>query len=196
MTRLIKENTLPPLAGRKPIVKNKLLTASVAGALALLTVPAPADVIVSQTRNGNFIFNIDVNNGDTETVVPLDNAGLLQSVTLAVPANARFIVSYTAECAVDSRLTGASFNLDITAVNQATGLGIVLPPTNTAGEEDAFCTSNGNGFDGLAMNAVNAVAVNLPAGNYRIAVGASLPLSQFGEFVRGLLGDSSLIIWQ
>lgn len=179
------------------MLKNKLLTASVAGALALLTVPAPADVIVSQTRNGDFIFAIDANNGDTETVVPLDNAGLLQSVTLAVPANARFIVSYTAECAVDSRIPGASLNLDIRVVNQATGLGGALPPTNTAGEEDAFCTSDGTpGFNSFAMNAVNAVSVNLAPGNYRIEVRASLPLSQFGELVRGRLGDSSLIIWQ
>ena len=60
----MKKITLSPLGGRKPTLKNKLLTASVAVALVLLTALAQADVIVSHTRNGNFIFNVDVNNGD------------------------------------------------------------------------------------------------------------------------------------
>lgn len=170
------------------------VSAGVAIALALaLAAPAHADVLIAHTRNGDFVFTIDVNNGDTQTVVPIDNTGRAQSGALLVPANSRFIVSYTAECDVDSTFTNArvSVNLDILAVNQATGLPIVLPPTN--GDQDAFCTGDSRpGFDGPNMNTVTAVAVSIPAGTYRIEVRASVQGAN--GYGTGWLGDSSLII--
>ena len=168
------------------------LSAAVALAVALAT-PAQADVLIAHTRTGDFVFTIDVNNGDTQTVVPLDNTGRVQSGALIVPVNSRFIVSYTAECDVDSTFTNArvSVNLDILAVNQATGLPIALPPTN--GDQDAFCTGDSRpGFDGPNMNTVSAVAVNIPAGTYRIEVRASVQGAN--GYGTGMLGDSSLLI--
>jgi hypothetical protein len=117
----------------------------------------------------------------------------LQSGALIVPANSRFIVSYTAECDADSTFTNArvSVSLDILAVNQATGFAIALPPTN--GDQDAFCTGDSKpGFDGANMNTVTAVALNIPAATYRIEVRASVQGAN--GYGTGFPGDSSLII--
>jgi hypothetical protein len=176
------------------MLKKTRATAGVAVALALLAAaPALADVLISHTRSGDFVFTIDVNNGDTQTIVPLDNTGRAQSGSLVVPPNSRFIVSYTAECDADSTFTNArvSVNLDIFAVNQATGVMIALPPTT--GDQDAFCTGdNRPGFDGPDMNTVTALAANIPAGTYRIEVRASV--TGANGYGTGWLGDSSLII--
>ena len=56
--------------------QQRCFSASVAVALALaLAAPAQADVLITHTRAGDFVFAIDVNNGDTQTVVPLDDTG-------------------------------------------------------------------------------------------------------------------------
>ena len=108
----------------------------------------------------------------------------------------RFIVSYTAECAVASPTTGTkvTLNVDIVAINQANGVTIELPPTN--GDQDFFCTSDSGPFANgpTTMNAVNAVAVKIPAGTYRIAVRANVQGAN--GFGTGRLGDSSLVVWQ
>jgi hypothetical protein len=176
------------------MLRKTRVCAGIAVALVLaLAAQASADVLLAHTRNGDFVFTIDVNNGDTQTVVPIDNAGRTQSGALVVPANSRFIVTYTAECDVDSTFTNTrvAVNLDILAVNQATGLPIALPPTN--GDQDAFCTGDSRpGFDGPDMNTVTALAVNIPPGTYRIEVRASVQGAN--GFGTGWLGDSSLII--
>ena len=174
--------------------QQRCFSAGVAGALALaLAAPAQADVLITHTRADDFVFTIDVNNGNIQTAVPLDDTGRTQSGGLIVPVNSRFIVSYTAECDVDSMFTNArvSVSLDILAVNQATGVAIALPPTT--GDKDAFCSGdNRPGFDGPDMNTVTAVAINIPAGTYRIEVRASVQGAN--GFGTGLLGDSSLIV--
>jgi hypothetical protein len=72
------------------MLKKTRVTTGVAVALALLAAaPTRADVLIAHTRNGDFTFTIDVNNGDTQRVVPLDNTGRGQSGALARTATAR-----------------------------------------------------------------------------------------------------------
>lgn len=164
----------------------RTLLAALLGTLALTAaVPARADHFIAMTRLNNFNTI-----GAGGTLVPLNDFGALATPAFAVAAGTRFIVSYTAECAQNAAGVFGYVNVDIRALNIATGAVTVLPPTNSPG--DAFCSSNNvAGFDGWSMNAVNAVATGLPAGNYRIQV--------FARTVNGgtgWLGDSSLIVWR
>jgi hypothetical protein len=165
-----------------------LWKASVASALALLgATHASADALIALTRPGNFTFAFPA-----RPPVPI-GPGVFTTPAFFNAAGQRFLVLYTAECAVSAAAGNSStwLDVDIRAVNIATGVVTVLPPT--VGVADAFCTSNGTvAFDGWHMNAVNAVGgANLPAGNYRIEVRAGL--SGAGQ---GSLGDSSLTVWR
>ncbi|WP_157272320.1 hypothetical protein [Azohydromonas aeria] len=166
--------------------KTRTLLAALLGVAALTAaVPARADHFIAMTRGTNFSGF-----GAAGVLVPLDLTGATSSPAFFVAAGSRFIVSYTAECANNAAGVGSWVDVDIRAINTATGAVTVLPPTNSGG--DAFCTSNNvAGYDGWAMSAVNAVATNLPQGNYRIQV-----LARTVGGGLGWLGDSSLIVWR
>lgn len=87
-------------------------------------------------------------------------------------AGQRFVVTYSAECAVDAPAGDASswVDVDIQVVNDAGAVVSTLAPT--VGSADAFCSANGTvGLDGWSTNSVTAVSPgNLPAGNFRVQV--------------------------
>ncbi|MES2354603.1 MAG: hypothetical protein V4568_09420 [Pseudomonadota bacterium] len=168
-------------------MKQLFWKASVTSVLALLAATeASADAIISHTRAGNFTFA-----GPGPAAVPIA-PGVFQTPAFANAASQRFLVLYTAECSVDAANQGTWLDLDIQAVNVATGAVTVLAPT--VGTSDAFCTSNGTaGQDNWHMNAVNAVGGGgLPAGNYVIRVVGKVQ----GGAGQGWLGDSSLTVWR
>lgn len=152
---------------------------------------ASADALVAVTRSGNITFT----NTGAATAKALDSGGGTNSPRFYNEANQRFIVSYTAECAVNAAAgnTTTWIDLDIVAVNTATLAEFTLPPT--VGSADAFCSSNGTAglaADGWAMNAVNAVGgANMPAGYYIVQVRGRVSAAGTGH-----LGDSSLVVWR
>ncbi|WP_157991343.1 hypothetical protein [Caldimonas tepidiphila] len=155
---------------------------------------ASADTLSAQTRNGNFTFQ----NAQGQVNVPVA-PGTFESPTFAFIQGERLVVSYTAECAVaggnnnqNNNSANIWMDLDIVARNVTTNVITVLPPTN--GNNDAFCSVNHTPQnDGWQMNAVNAVALNLPTGIYRVEVRARL---RGNGATSGHLGDSSLIVWK
>jgi hypothetical protein len=162
---------------------------AVAAVLGLLAATqASADAFIAIGRAGNFTFG----SAAGQVAVPI-GAGVFQTPVFFNAAGQRFIVSYTAECAVAAAAGNAStwLNLDVRAVNAGTGQVFVLTPTG--GALDAFCTSNGTaGNDGWHMSAVNAIGgPGMPAGNYRVQVRARLSGAGTGH-----LGDSSLVVWR
>lgn len=126
---------------------------------------ASAHSIIAQTGVGNFIFN-----AGTPTI-----PGTLTPF-FANPAGARFIVTFTAECAVNAPAgnTTAWTDVDILVLNAAGAIAATLAPT--AGNLGAFCSSDGSlGLSGWASNSVTAVGgAGLVAGNYRVLVRARL----------------------
>lgn len=167
---------------------SRTVLAALLGAAALAAaVPAQAEILVTMSRPGNFA---GITAGGQ--LMPLTPAGANQTPAFFVPAGSRFLVSYTAECANDAATTSSWVSLDIRAVNVATGAITVLPPTNVAGSQDAFCTSNGTaGYDGWTTTTVIATGVQLPAGNYRLQVYARTVNGG-----SGWLSDSSLTVWR
>jgi hypothetical protein len=149
---------------------------------------ASADSFIALARAGNFTFA----SAAGQVAVPI-GAGVFQTPAFFNAAGQRFIVSYTAECAVAAAAGNTStwLDLDVRAVNLATGAVFVLPPT--VGGADAFCTSNGTAADdGWNMTAVNAIGgAGMPAGNYVVQVRARLSGAGTGH-----LGDSSLVVWR
>jgi hypothetical protein len=87
-------------------------------------------------------------------------------------AGQRFVVTYSAECAVSAPAgdTASWVDVDIQVLNEAGAVVSTLAPT--VGSADAFCSANGTvGFDGWSTNSVTAVSPgNLPAGNFRVQV--------------------------
>jgi hypothetical protein len=168
------------------ITWRKSAIAAVLGLLA--ATQASADALVAIGRAGNFTFS----SASGQVAVPI-GAGVFQTPAFFNAAGQRFIVSYTAECAVAAAagVTSTWLDLDVRAVNIGTGQVFVLTPTG--GSLDALCTSNGTaGNDGWQMNAVNAIGgPGMPAGNYVVQVRARL--SGVGT---GHLGDSSLVVWR
>lgn len=167
------------------IQQHGLKAALVAVAGLMAASQASADALIGMTRAGNFTFAAPV-------TVPIA-AGVTSSPAFFNAAGQRFIVSYTAECAVAAAAgnTTTWMDLNVVAINIATGAVFTLAPT--VGTLDAFCTSNGTvGNDGWSMNAVNAIGgAGMPAGNYRVQVRARLSGAGTGH-----LGDSSLIVWR
>lgn len=161
--------------------------AAVAALAAMAAGTASADTLSAQTRSGNFTFTSQQQQGPVNVPVA---PGIFTSPVFAHIQGERLIVSYTAECAVSGPGTTRWLDLNIVARNVTTNAVQVLPPT--AGTQDALCTSNGTPTaDGWQMNAVNAVAANLPTGLYRIELQARLSGPGTGH-----LGDSSLIVWK
>ena len=168
------------------ITLRKRAIAAVLGLLA--ATQASADAFIAIGRPGNFTFS----SASGTVAVPI-GAGVFQTPAFFNFAGQRFIVSYTAECAVAAAagVTSTWLDVDVRAVNIGTGQVFVLTPTG--GTLDALCTSNGTaGSDGWQMNAVNAIGgPGMPAGNYVVQVRARLSGAGSGH-----LGDTSLVVWR
>ena len=167
---------------RVGIFSKAFLTACVLGHMALA---ANADVVRTATSVVPFNFP-----PGPLFAVPSMIAGPFPNA-----ANERFVVTYSAECAVVAAANNSSayIDIDIVVLNPAGAVVYTLVPT--VGANDAFCSANGTAaLDGLGMHAITAIANNhnLPAGNYRVQVrsranaGATL----------GYLGERSLVVWR
>ena len=164
-------------------IKNTLRRCVFAGALAALaSTQASADVITATAAVGNWQFA-----GAAQVPIPGMTSGLF-----ANPLNRRFVVIFSSECAVNAAAgsSAAWSDIDIVLMNAAGAVVSTLAPT--AGNLDAFCSSNGTaGFDGWASNSVMAVAgAGLPAGIYRVQVRARLNNGATG----GWFGERSLAV--
>lgn len=137
-----------------------------AAALAVAAVgAAQAHTLAAVTAVGNYIFNAGV------PVLPGMTTPLF-----ANGAGQRFIVTFSAECAVNAPAGShiAYTDVDIVVLNAAGAVVQTLPPT--AGNLGAFCAANGTvGVDGWHANSVTAIGgAGLPVGNYRVQVRARL----------------------
>jgi hypothetical protein len=103
-------------------------------------------------------------------------------------AGQRFVVTFSAECAVNAPAgnTTTYTDIDIEVLNAAGVLVQVLTPT--VFNSDAFCTANGTaGFDGWVRPSATVVGgVGLPQGDYRVRVrarvnGAAGATASYGE---------------
>jgi len=156
---------------------------AIAGALAALaSTQASADVLRSVAAVGNWQFA-----GAAQVPIPG-----MTTPFFANPLNGRFVVIFSAECAVNAA-AGSSMawsDVDIVLLNAAGAVVQTLAPT--AGSLDAFCSSNGTaGFDGWSANSVMGVAgPGLAAGNYRVQVRARLNNGATG----GWFGERSLAV--
>jgi len=176
---------IQPLRGIIMAIKSLLRRLALVGALGVMAASqASAHSFIAVSRMGNFTFPA------AGAMVPIAGAAVVTPI-FANPANARFIVSYNAECAVAAAAGNTStwMDIDVRAINAVTGAVFTLTPT--AGGLDAFCTSNGTAAnDGWQRVVVNAIGgVGMPAGNYRIQIRARLSGAGTGH-----LGDTSLIV--
>lgn len=105
--------------------------------------------------------------------------------------NQRFVVTFSAECAVlaPAGNTSAPTDVDIVVLN-AFGL-VVQTLAPTFGAADTFCSANGTPvFDGFVRPSVTVVGgLGLPAGNYRIQVRARVPIPFQASY-----GERSLVV--
>ena len=167
--------------------RTRLASRLAAGVLGLAAATqSSAGPIIGLTNPNDFSF------GTILVSVPIA-AGVFQTPVFFNGFNQRFVVSYTAECAVTAAAGNTTTFVDLTirAINVLTGAVTVLAPT--AGGSDAFCISNGTAAaDGWAMHTVHAIGgVGMPAGNYRVEV-----LARLSGPGTGNLDDSTLIVWQ
>lgn len=168
-------------------LRKRLVSRVAAGVLGLAAaIQASASPIIALTNPNDFSFST------VQVPVPIA-AGVFQTPIFFNALNQRFVVSYTAECAVSAAAGDTTTFVDLTirAVNALTGVVTVLAPT--VGTTDAFCSANGTaGYDGWAMHTVHAIGgVGLPAGNYRVEV-----LARLSGPGAGNLDDSTLIVWR
>lgn len=143
-----------------------------------------AHVITTQVNGVNWPFAVA-----GQVVIPSMTTGFFFN-----PAGARFVVTFSSECAVAAPAgnTSAWTDVDIVVLNAANVVVATLPPT--VGAFDAFCASNGTPpSDGWESNQVTAVGgTNLPAGNYRVQVRARLN----GGATGGWFGERALVVWR
>ena len=119
----------------------------------------------------------------------------MQSNVFTKPANARLIITFSAECAVDAPAgnPNAWMDVDIVLLNATTNA-VVYTAAPTAGAADAFCSSTGTaGFGHWATHTVQAlIPWNFAAGSYKAAVKARLNNGGTG----GWLGERMLTVMQ
>jgi hypothetical protein len=154
------------------------------GSIALLAATqasADAIAVVTNAANYTFVAGWPIVPG---TVTP----------AFANLVGQRFLVTFSAECAVNAPAGNntAWLDVDIVVRNAAGAIVATLAPTVGAG--DAFCSSNGTpGFDGWATQSITAVGgAGLPAGVYSVAVRARLNNGATG----GWLGERSTVVWR
>jgi hypothetical protein len=118
---------------------------------------------------------------------------LIQSLNFANAAGQRFVVTFSAECAVAAPAgnTTAWTDVDVQVVNAATGL-VVQTLSPSIGTADAFCSANGTAvYDGWVRGSITlAGGLGLPAGVYRIQV-----IGRLNNLATGAsYGDRALVI--
>lgn len=161
-------------------IRKHLRRVAIVGALAAVAAgSASAHLITSQAAPGNFIFA-----GGPIPLPGMTTAAFLNG------ANQRFVVTFSAECAVNAPAGNFSWFTDVDVVVLDAAGAVVQTLSPTAGAADAFCTANGtNVFDGWSRNSVTAVGgLGLAAGNYRVQVRGRVPLGQ------AWYGDRALVV--
>jgi hypothetical protein len=154
---------------------------SAAAVLALFAAaPASAQLITSQAGPGNFVF-AGFQPLPNMTTAPFFNA-----------ANQRFVVTFSAECAVNAAAGDyvANTDVDVVVLDAATGE-VLQELAQTSGNTDVFCSANGTaGFDGWARNSVTVVGgLGLAAGFIQVRVRARTN----GAF-QAWYGDRALVV--
>jgi hypothetical protein len=146
-------------------IRNRLTTLAAALTLAAAAGGAQAHTVTAVTAVGNFVFAAGV------PIIPGATTPLFANA-----AGQRFVVIFSAECAVNAPAgnTTAWTDVDIVVLNAAGAVVQVLAPT--AGNQGAFCAADGSaGLSGWSANSVTAVGgPGLAAGNYRVQVRARL----------------------
>jgi hypothetical protein len=169
------------MEGKVMNIRKKKILVAAASALALVTVagPATAAVLASTNNSANFTFT-------TGTPTLLSTAGFFLN------ANESFVVTFSAECAVDAAAGNSSAwtDIDIQLVNAAGAVVATLLPTS--GSADAFCTSNGTvGFDGWTTASMTLSASVAPAGVYSVRV-----LGRLNFGTGAWYGERSLVVYR
>lgn len=164
-------------------IRKQVTRIAAVAALGLLAAgSASATYLTHQAAAGNHVFG-----GAAQ--VPLLG---MTSVAFANAANQRFVVIFSAECAVTAPAGNMSAwtDIDIVVLNAAGAVVQTLAPT--LGNGDAFCSSNGSAaFDGWSANSVTAVGgVGLAAGVYQVQVRGRLN----NGAINASYGDRSLVI--
>jgi hypothetical protein len=153
-----------------------------AGVIAVaVAIPAHATIKAHLTRPGNYTFAQGTNNP-----VPLAAGNVL---SLGFSGSGKWIITYSAECAVSAAAGNSStwMSLEIRVD------GVAVAPTDVAGNQDAFCTSNGTaGADGWSNNTIIVVTPALALGPHVVEVRASIINGIAGT--SGWLGDSTILI--
>ncbi len=146
---------------------------------------ASAAVIVAQTAVGNVIITLPI----TTAFVPGVTTG-----PFAFGPGQRFIVTFTAECAVNAPAgnTTAWTDVDLQVYDASNALVVTLSPTS--GNADAFCSADGSaGLSGWRSSSVTAVGPsNLAPGVYRIAVRARLN----NGATQASYGERSIVVYR
>jgi hypothetical protein len=161
---------------------HKLLTAGAIGALgAAAAGSASASVVASVTGLDNYTFT-----GTAQVLIPSTTTPLF-----AQNKNQLFVVTFSAESAVEAPAGNYSAweDIDIVVVNSGGKVVATLAPT--VGAFDAFASSNGNGDFSWSMHSITVVGgATLPAGKYRVQVLARLN----NGGTTGWFGERSLVV--
>jgi hypothetical protein len=159
--------------------------AAVMAASALVSTTASADSLAYAVGTDNWTFT-----GTSQ----VDVSGMVSNV-FTKPANARLVITFSAECAVDAPAgnPNAWMDVDIVLLNATTNA-VVYTAAPTVGSMDAFCSSTGTaGFGHWATHTVQAlIPWNFAAGSYKAAVKARLNNGGTG----GWLGERMLTVMQ
>ncbi len=150
------------------LARRILTTTAILSAIAgFSATPASADYVFVTTQLANWAFA-----GAAQIPIPGMTSNAFSNLR-----NQRFVVTFSAECAVNAAAgnTSAWVDVDIVLINVASGA-LVATLAPTAGSGDAFCSANGTaGADGWGSYAVVAVSpLPLAAGTYRVQVRAHL----------------------
>lgn len=163
-------------------IRKQLGRVATVGAVSLLAVgSASAHLITSNAAPGNQF----IGGGGLVPLLGMTSAPFFNA------ANQRFVVTFSAECAVIAPAGNHSAWTDVDVVVLDGGGAIVQTLSPTIGNQDAFCTANGTPvFDGWSRNSVSAVGgLGLVAGNYRVQVRARVPVPFQASY-----GDRALVV--
>ena len=154
----------------------------VAGVIAMtLAIPAHATIKAHLSRPGNYTFAQGTNNP-----VPLAAGNVL---SLGFSGSGKWVITYSAECAVAAAAGNNSTWMSLEILVD----GVAIEPTNVAGNQDAFCTSNGTaGADGWTNTSITVVTPALALGPHVVEVRAAIINGAAGT--SGWLGDSTILI--
>lgn len=144
-------------------------------------IPAHATIKANLARSGNYTFAVGTNNP-----VPLAAGNVL---SLGFSGSGKWVITYSAECAVAAAAGNSTTWMSLEILVD----GVAIEPTNVAGNQDAFCSSNGTaGADGWFNATIVVVTPALALGAHTVEVRASIINGAAGT--SGWLGDSTILI--